>query len=311
MRVGIVGLGDIADKAWLPVLLAQDGVEPVLITRDERRLAELQSRHRVREGHRSLGQALEGGLDAAFVHTATVAHREVVTALLQAGVPTCVDKPLDTSGEGAAELVRLADEGRTSLLVAFNRRWAPAYRDVAGWVDRDVVLLQKHRAGRPDEVRRVVFDDFIHVVDTLRFLLDGVDGSGRGDSTDAVHVTARGGADGLRRVALQLTRGQRIAVGVMHRTTGMTEEVLEVVADGRRRRVVDLAEVTDAMGASCTTRRDEWVPVGVQRGFAALAEHFLTSVRSGHVLDAADALATHRLCEQVVGEVEALLGRPA
>ena len=310
MRVGVVGLGDIASKAWLPVLLGQDGVEPVLVTRDEHRLAGLLSRHRVSEGHRTVEQALERGLDAAFVHTATLAHREVVTALLQAGVPTCVDKPLDTSGEGAAELVRLADEGRTSLLVAFNRRWAPAYRDVAGWADRDVVLLQKHRAGQPDEVRRVVFDDFIHVVDTLRFLLDGLDGTGSRDGPDAVHITARGDARGVRRLALQLTRGQRIAVGVMHRTAGLTEEVLEVVADGRRRRVVDLADVTDAVGASCTTRRDEWVPVGVQRGFAALTEHFLTAVRTGQVLDASDALVTHRLCEQVVQEVEQALGGP-
>ena len=308
MRVGIVGLGDIAAKAWLPVLLAQDGVEPVLITRDEARLGRLSARHRVAEGHRSVEQALERGLDAAFVHTATVAHRQGVTALLEAGVPTCVDKPLDTSAAGAAELVHLADRGRTSLLVAFNRRWAPAYRDVAGWPDRDVVLLQKHRAGLPDDVRRVVFDDFVHVVDTLRFLLDGADGSGTG--TDTVAVTARGDAGGLRRVALQLTRGQRIAVGVMHRTTGMTQEVLEVVADGRSRRVVDLAEVTDAVGTSCTTRRDEWVPVGVQRGFAALADHFLAGVRAGAVLDASDALVTHRLCERVVDEVQALLARP-
>jgi virulence factor len=305
VRVGVVGLGDIAQKAWLPVLLTQDGVEPVLVTRDEGRLAQLQSRHRVPEGHRSVASALERGLDAAFVHTATVAHREVVTALLQAGVPTCVDKPLDTSAAGAAELVHLAQQGRTSLLVAFNRRWAPAYRDVARWPERDVVLLQKHRAGSPDDVRRVVFDDFIHVADTLRFLLDGSDGNGTG--TDTVAVTARGDAGGLRRVALQLTRGQRIAVGVMHRTAGMTQEVLEVVADGRSRRVVDLAEVTDAVGTSCTTRRDEWVPVGVQRGFAALADHFLTSVRAGTVLDASDALDTHRLCERVVTEVEALL----
>jgi virulence factor len=228
-----------------------------------------------------------------------------VTALLEAGVPTCVDKPLDTSGDGAAALVRLADEGRTSLLVAFNRRWAPAYREVAAWADRDVVLLQKHRAGRPDEVRRVVFDDFVHVVDTLRFLLDGLDGSG--DGPDTVSVTARGDERGVRRLALQLTRGQRLAVGVMHRTTGLTQEVLEVVADSRSRRVVDLAEVTDAVGASCTTRRDEWVPVGVQRGFAGLAEHFLSSVRAGDLLDASDALATHRLCEQVVHEAERVL----
>jgi virulence factor len=151
----------------------------------------------------------------------------------------------------------------------------------------------------------VVFDDFVHVVDTLRFLLDGLDESGRGP--DTVSVTARGDERGVRRLALQLTRGQRLAVGVMHRTTGLTQEVLEVVADSRSRRVVDLAEVTDAVGASCTTRRDEWVPVGVQRGFAGLAEHFLSSVRAGDVLDASDALATHRLCEQVVHEAEQAL----
>ena len=186
MRVGIVGLGDIAAKAWLPVLLAQDGVEPVLVTRDEERLAALRSRHRVAEGHRTVEQALERGLDAAFVHTATVAHAEVVATLLRAGVPTCVDKPLDTSGRRRRSAGRgWPSRARTSLLVAFNRRWAPAYRDVAAWPDRDVVLLQKHRAGQPDDVRRVVFDDFVHVVDTLRFLLDGLDGSGAGD--DAVH----------------------------------------------------------------------------------------------------------------------------
>ncbi len=96
MRVGVVGLGDIAQKAWLPVLLAHDSVEPVLITRDERRLTELLSRHRVREGHRSVEQALERGLDAAFVHTATVAHREVVAALLRAAGPDA-DTPRETS----------------------------------------------------------------------------------------------------------------------------------------------------------------------------------------------------------------------
>ena len=193
-------------------------------------------------------------------------------------MPTCVDKPLDTSGDGAARAGRAwPSRAARRCSSAFNRRWAPAYRDVAAWADRDVVLLQKHRAGRPDEVRRVVFDDFIHVVDTLRFLLDGARRQRR-PATTRCTVTARGDADGLRRVALQLTRGQRLAVGVMHRTAGLTEEVLEVVADGRsaagrRPRRGDRRR----RRRRCTTRRDEWVPVGVQRGFAGLAEHFLTS----------------------------------
>ena len=34
LRVGLIGLGDIAAKAYLPVLAADAGIEPVLITRD-------------------------------------------------------------------------------------------------------------------------------------------------------------------------------------------------------------------------------------------------------------------------------------
>ena len=69
--------------------------------------------------------------------------------------------------------------------------------------------------------------------------------------------------------------------------------------------------ITSLPDRSASMASSPWVPVGVQRGFAALAEHFLTSVRAGQVLDAADALATHRLCERVVDEVEAALGRPS
>jgi virulence factor len=306
VRVAVVGLGDIAQKAYLPVLTAEPGLELVLVTRDERRLAELTARHRVPEGHRSVEHALSSGLDAAFVHTATAGHRPVVTALLEAGVPTYVDKPLDDSYDGAAQLVALAQRRGVSLLVGFNRRWAPAYRDVAAWDERDVVLLQKHRAGSPDEPRRVVFDDFIHVVDTLRFLLDGL-APARPPAPDDVVVTVRGAGTALARVAVQLVRGQRLAVGVMDRAAGLTEEVLEVLAPGRRRRVVDLAEVTDMVGAECTTRRGSWTSVAVQRGFAQLCAEFLGAVRDGRVLDASDALATHELCERVVRDAQAAL----
>ena len=306
MRVAVVGLGDIAQKAYLPVLTAEPDLELVLVTRDERRLADLTARHRVPEGHRSVEQALSRGLDAAFVHTATAAHRPVVTALLEAGVATYVDKPLDDSYAGAAELVGLAQRRGVSLLVGFNRRWAPAYRDVAGWDERDVVMLQKHRAGSPDEPRRVVFDDFIHVLDTLRFVLDGVSPE-RPVVPDDVAVTVRGDRTALARVAVQLVRGQRLAVGVMDRTAGLTEEVLEVLAPGRRRRVVDLADVTDMVGAECTTRRGSWTPVAVQRGFAQLCAEFLGAVREGRLLDASDALVTHELCERVVRDAEAAL----
>ena len=297
MRVALIGLGDIAAKAYLPYLSARAGLTLCLVTRDPVKLARLGDAHRVGERYRDLPALLAAGVDAAFVHAATPAHHAIVGTLLRHDVPVHVDKPLDDSYAGAAELVELAEARGVPLMVGFNRRWAPAYRELAGWPDRDLIVLAKHRRGLPDAPRRVVFDDFIHVVDTLRFLAAG--------SLADLAVTS--GLEGglLRWVAIQARTDAGAAFGLMHRDTGLTEEVLEVVGRGRRRRVLNLAEVTDQAGADCVTRRDEWVPVAVQRGFDKLCESFLEAVAAKRPVSAVDALETHAMCERILGQVEA------
>lgn len=302
MRVAVVGLGDIAQKAYLPVLATDGDVELVLVTRDPGRLAELGDRLRVPRRHRTVEEAVAAGLDAAFVCAATSAHPELVSALLSAGVPVHVDKPLADTYDVAERLVALAAEREVPLATGFNRRWAPAYRELAGWADLDTVVLQKHRVGLPAPVRRVVMDDAIHVVDTLRFLLGSPVGAG-------LTVDATGDARGLTRVAVQLRAGGCLGTGIMHRASGLTEEVLDVIAPGRRRRVVELADVRDAAdGVERRQRRDEWRPVAEQRGFAAMCADFLSRVREGRPVDAGDALETHRVCEDVVQAVLGQLG---
>ena len=67
--------------------------------------------------------------------------------------------------------------------------------------------------------------------------------------------------------------------------------------------VAEMAEVVHHEdGIEAVTRRDEWVPVAVQRGFSAMCTEFVQAVRSGRRLKAADALESHRLCEQIVTE---------
>ncbi|MCZ9339175.1 Gfo/Idh/MocA family oxidoreductase, partial [Streptomyces sp. TRM76130] len=111
-------------------------------------------------------------LDAAFVHAPTDVHPEIVSRLLQAGVPTYVDKPLAYELADAERLVALAENRGTGLAVGFNRRHAPAYTQCAEH-PRELILLQKNRIGLPEEPRTMILDDFIHVVDTLRFLVPG------------------------------------------------------------------------------------------------------------------------------------------
>jgi virulence factor len=294
-RIAMIGLGDIARKAYLPVLGPRADVALVFVTRNAQALAELGAAWRVERLHADLDAALADGLDGALVHAATAAHPDIVRRLLEAGVPTLVDKPLADNAADSEALVDLAETRGVSLMVGFNRRFAPTYRDAAA-LDLPLTLMQKNRADQADEVRRVVFDDFIHVIDTLRFLAPGA-------GEPRVHGQV---ADGLlRHVALSLSGAGRDALGIMNRVSGANEETLEVSGAGAKRRIVDLAQVVDQSAQDHLTRRGDWTSVGRQRGFEGLCEHFLTALRDGRRLSALDALETHRLCETVVTALSA------
>lgn len=296
MRVGCIGLGDIAQKAYLPVLGTQPGVELHLQTRTPATLARVADSLHLPDGrrHATLDSLLAADLDAAFVHAPTAVHPDIVTRLLEAGVPTYVDKPLAYELADSERLVALAERRNVSLAVGFNRRHAPAYAQCLDH-PRELILMQKNRIGLPEEPRSLVLDDFIHVVDTLRFLVPGV--------VDDVTVRARVEGGLLHHVVLQLAGDGFTALGVMNRLSGSAEEVLEVSGQDTRRQVLNLAEVIDHRGQPTVRRRGDWVPVARQRGIEQAVLGFLDAVRARKVLSARDALATHELCERVVRAV--------
>ncbi|MFJ2744630.1 Gfo/Idh/MocA family protein [Streptomyces sp. NPDC087440] len=293
MKIGVIGLGDIAQKAYLPVFATLPGVEIHLQTRTPDKLARVAETHRIpaSQTHTTLDGILAQGPDAAFVHASTSAHPELVTALLEAGVPTYVDKPLAYELADSVRLVELAEERGVSLAVGFNRRLAPGYAQCADH-PRDLILMQKNRVGLPEEPRTFVLDDFIHVVDTLRFLAPG--------EIDHVDVRVRMVEGLLHHVVLQLSGDGFTAIGTMNHMSGSTEEILEVAGQDTKRQVVNLAEVIDHKGQPSVRRRGDWVPVARQRGIEQAVTGFLDAVRAGKLVSARDALATHELCERVV-----------
>ncbi|PNG22161.1 Gfo/Idh/MocA family protein [Streptomyces cahuitamycinicus] len=297
MKVGCIGLGDIAQKAYLPVLAFQPGVELHLQTRTPATLDRVAENLRVppERRHTTLDSLIAADLDAAFVHAPTLVHPEIVTRLLQAGVPTYVDKPLAYALDDSARLVALAEERGVSLAVGFNRRHAPGYTQCADH-PRELILMQKNRVGLPEDPRAMILDDFIHVVDTLRFLVPG--------EIDDVTVRARVQDGLLHHLVLQLAGDGFTALGVMNRLSGSAEEILEVSGQDTKRQVVNLAEVVDHKGQPTVRRRGDWVPVARQRGIEQAVLAFLDAVRTGKVLSARDALETHDLCERVVRAVQ-------
>ncbi|MFF5565151.1 Gfo/Idh/MocA family protein [Streptomyces sp. NPDC012623] len=293
MKVGCIGLGDIARKAYLPVLSTLPGVELHLRTRTPATLAQVAEVYRVPADrcHADLESLLSVDLDAAFVHAPTATHPDIVRQLVAAGVPTYVDKPIAYEYAEAERVVRLADEAGVSLAVGFNRRYAPGYTQCLEH-PRDLILLQKNRVGLPEDPRTLVLDDFIHVVDTLRFLLPG--------PVEHTDVRARIRDGLLYHVVLQLSGDGFTAIGMMNRLNGSTEEILEVSGQDTKRAVHDLATVIDHKGQPTVRRRGDWVPVARQRGIEQCVLAFLDAVRAGEHLSARDALRTHEMCERVV-----------
>src|SRR6185437_8738764 len=98
-----------------------------------------------------------------------------------------------------------------------NRRYAPIYRDAFD-ADNSLVVMQKHRVGLADTPQRVVFDDFIHVVDTLRFLAP---------QAELVDVRPIVKEARLESLLVQLAGDGITALGAMNRNGGYTQEVLE------------------------------------------------------------------------------------
>lgn len=297
MKVGCIGLGDIAQKAYLPVLTTLPGVELHLQTRTPATLAAVAESHRIPSGqrHTDLESLLAEGLDAAFVHAPTAVHPGIVGELLDAGVATYVDKPLAYELADSERLVSLADERGVSLAVGFNRRVAPGYAQCAEH-PRELILMQKNRVGLPEDPRTMVLDDFIHVVDTLRFLAPG--------PIEHTVVQARIRDGLMHHVVLQLAGDGFTAVGAMNRLSGSNEERLEVSGQDSKREVVNLAEVIDHKGQPSVRRRGDWMPVTRQRGIEQSVLSFLDAVRAGKVLSADDALQTHELCERILRDLD-------
>src|SRR5687767_6353921 len=127
MRIAIIGLGNIAQKAYLPLITARNDIELVFCSRNQNILNQLTRMYRVTESVSAIDDLFDKSLDAAFVHTATESHVEIAAKLLQNGAHVYVDKPIATSYAQSQKLVEIAEDSGRILMVGFNRRFAPMY----------------------------------------------------------------------------------------------------------------------------------------------------------------------------------------
>ncbi len=297
LRVGVVGLGGIAQKAWLPVLGA--ATEWTLAaawspTRDKA----LRVCETWRIPYADSLASLAAQCDAVFVHTSTASHYAVVSELLNLGVHVCVDKPLAESLKDAERLVDLAARKKLTLMVGFNRRFSPLYRELKQQMPQAASLrMDKHRADSvgPHDLRFTLLDDYLHVVDTALWLAGGrvQIQSGTLQTTDdgaMLYAEHHFSADNL-----QVTTS-------MHRRAGSQREWVQAVSDGGLVDITDMREWREERGQGIIAWPiPGWQSVLEQRGFAGCARHFIDCVQNQTVPETAgeQAILAQRVVEKL------------
>lgn len=160
--------------------------------------------------------------------------------------------------------------------------------------------MQKNRASAAEPARTAILDDFIHVVDTMLYMMP--------DTPTAVDCTFCTDRHRLTQVTVQLESANCTAIGVMHREAGCDEEVLEVVGLGQKWRITNLRDALAMHAGEAHSRPGNWTSVGEVRGFTGITAAFLQAVRQPDPewtrFDAFQVLTTHQVCEELVARIE-------
>ncbi len=298
MKVGIIGIGDICKKAYLPLITLMDDLEIVLCTRNTTTLQETKSKYKINKAVSSVDDLINEGIECAFIHSSTDSHYDLCKKLLSSGIHVYVDKPISYNLDQALELKDLAIKNNLILKVGFNRRFAPMISSLKNLGEANIVLIQKNRVNLPGQPRIFVYDDFIHVVDTLRFLMNG--------AYDNFTVDARIEDNLLQSITLKLSNSKTTAIGIMNRINGITEEIVEYMAPVKKAIVRNLTHTTLLENNSTSIKEfGDWENTLNKRGFNSIISSFIDDVKTKNLnydmLE--DSIITHKLCEKILKEI--------
>ena len=239
-------------------------------------------------------------LDCAFVLSPKQEHPEQVKKLLEAGIDVFCEKPMGLTLKEAHDMAELAEKTGRTLMIGFNRRFAPVYQKAKEvYKDQvpDVIIAQKNR---PASEYRATLENAIHMVDLMRYL------SGECVSVEAHSIYTDPCYETLCTAQLQFENGT-VGMLVADRASGQWVETMEI--HGHNRSVYvnapDSIKVVDEKEAHVTTLTPlamGWAKVEDKLGFADQDAHFFDCLKNGTVplTSAADAFKTHELMNRIL-----------
>lgn len=299
-KIGIVGLGDIAQKAYLPVLGQSERVDIVgIMSRTKSTVEAVGERHRIENRFTELESLLNQKPDLMFVHTPTTTHEEIVIACLLHGIDVYVDKPLSYDIDASNRMMNTAKQHGRLLAVGFNRRFAPMYVEAKRWVEEaggfDLCIAQKHRTRQQQmSAKHTLYDDLIHMIDLLLWL-------GAKPHQIASYVESQDDTGKLMHATGSLLFEQSTALFSMNRRAGADLEKVELHGGGRSVEITNLESAVwhDRLIGQQVQRFSSWDSISYRRGFHGIIDHVLDSIDDPEqsTIRADQVLASHELIE--------------
>ncbi|KAF1300786.1 MULTISPECIES: Gfo/Idh/MocA family protein [Enterococcus] len=299
MKIGVIGLGNIAQKAYLPTYVkVQNQGEFYFATRNPQVQKEIKEKYHLANMVGTLEELLAVGIEAIFIHTATSSHYAIAKKCLEQGIHVFMDKPASERVTEVAELQQIAADKKCFLMIGFNRRFAPMVQKLKEIPDKRLILLQKNRVSAKESTAFVIYDLFLHVIDTAVYLLDGPihQVSSRIRETDGFLETA----------TLQLETADSTALLTMDLRSGANTELYQVTSPQATHLLTDLTNLQTFSTQQTLTTFGDWETTLYKRGFEQLVESFIEGIKTTNfaIMRQENVFLSHELCQQMLQEHE-------
>lgn len=298
LKIGMVGLGGIAQKAYLPILSQAKNFEFVgAFTPNEEKRNRICKEYRIKPFCSIQNLAEE--CDVAFVHTSTETHYKIVKELLNLGLHVYVDKPLASTVKEGTELVELSKSKNLKLMVGFNRRFAPMYNKIKIESQNITsVNICKHASNsiRNTNFSETLLDDYIHIVDTAVWLADG----DVNINSDEILVNENNNLV----FANHKFKGNSFSISTsMSRCAGTKLEQVEIISLGKIQRVknLNILEV-ESCDNLIITKSGAWDNILKQKGFEGAINHFIDCIENNlpPITSGYESLKAQKLIENII-----------
>ena len=189
VKIGIIGLGSIAQLVHLPNLLKLENAELTAVAEVKKnRLNTIADKFNVAERYSDYNEMLEkSDIEAVIIATPTNTHKDIAIDCINAGKDVLVEKPLARTFAEAKAVVEAARKSKRKLMVGMNFRYRPdtmllrsivssgeigePFYAKCGWVRRqsseEKWFTKKEEAGGG-----VIIDLGIHLLDLALWLMN-------------------------------------------------------------------------------------------------------------------------------------------